>query len=485
MRRRLPFLFLVTTPLATAVAQSAPPLVLVGVQLVESRRAGPVRATVTIANGVITGIEETDRPRGRPPVGAQVIELQGRYLIPGLWDMHVHTTAAVGGPPQLVGNPDYFFPLFVRHGVVGVRDMSGDLPALVRWRDDIAAGRRLGPRLVVTGGKVGQWERPVAPGAGPIRSDGDVAAALDALIAGGADFIKAEGMDMDRLRLVATLGRERGRPVVGHVAETSFLAEAAELGMKSVEHLHGAVAGCSAVEAEVVARARRSDGWWEGLMVRLGIWSRAKRYEARSLAAVEAPDAARCRALAARLVAAGTWLTPTLGGLRAVASPTPVVDSTRSHLLPAAVTRRHLGPFDETLAARRFARQRAVFKQLLDAGVPMLAGTDAPGTGRIPGSSLLDELAAMVAAGATPRQALYAATEGPARFLGLEATAGAIEVGRRADLVVLEGNPLEDITRLRLVAGVVLGGRWLPPTELDRLEREVAALVARWNEAPR
>jgi imidazolonepropionase-like amidohydrolase len=486
MRRHLVVLLLIATPASAARAQTAPPLVLVGVQLVESRRSRPVRATVTIANGLITSIDQTGRPPQWLPVGARVVDLHGQYLIPGLWDMHAHTAAyPVGGQAELTDNADYFFPLFIRHGVVGVRDMSGDLPTLVRWRDDIAAGRRLGPRLVVTGDKIGAWERAAAGGGGPIRDDRDLAAALDALVAGGADFIKVDGMGTDRLRSVAALARERGRPLVGHVAPINSLADAAELGFKSVDHLHGAVAGCSSVEAEVIARARRSNGWWENLMVRFGVWNRARRYDERSMAAVEAPDADRCRALAARLVAAGTWLTPTLGGLRAVASPTAVVDSARSRLLPAAVVRRHRAPFDEAIAARRFARERAVFKELLDAGVPMLAATDAPGSGRIPGSSLLDELAAMVAAGATPRQALYAATEGPARFLGIEATTGTIEVGRRADLVVLEGNPLDDITRLRSIAGLVLGGRWLPPAELDRLEQEVAGLVSRWNATKR
>ncbi len=108
MRRHLPVLLLVTTPIATAVAQSPPPLVLVGVRVVESRRSVPVPATVTIANGVITAIDESGRTPARPPVGAQVIDLRGRYLIPGLWDMHVHTAVyPVGGQPELSENAEY------------------------------------------------------------------------------------------------------------------------------------------------------------------------------------------------------------------------------------------------------------------------------------------------------------------------------------------------------------------------------------------
>jgi imidazolonepropionase-like amidohydrolase len=116
------------------------------------------------------------------------------------------------------------------------------------------------------------------------------------------------------------------------------------------------------------------------------------------------------------------------------------------------------------------------------AGVPLLAGTDAIGTRRLPGFSLHDELALLVEAGLTPQQALRAATLGPAQFLGMQDSLGTVAEGKKADLVLLDANPLDDIHNVRKVRGVVVAGRYLPRLELDRMLEKVRNLVESWRE---
>jgi imidazolonepropionase-like amidohydrolase len=134
----------------------------------------------------------------------------------------------------------------------------------------------------------------------------------------------------------------------------------------------------------------------------------------------------------------------------------------------------------DVLAYRLLYRlQQQVLPMLARAGVPMLAGSDAPGTRRVPGQSLIEELETMVNAGLTPLDALRSATLNPARFLGLADSLGSVAPGKLADLVLLEGNPLTDITALRRVQGVVAGGRYYSRADLDRRLGEVQALLGR------
>ena len=466
-----------------AVAQGATTMVLVGTNVVESRRAEVMaNATVVIEGRTIKAIGGSEL---RPPPGARVIDARGTYLIPGLWDMHVHlATYAVNGGPgaaALADNPDFFFPLFLAHGVTGVRDMSGRIELLSRWRAETESGVRLGPRIVHTGGKIGQWDRPVVPGAPPIKTDADFGRSARMLAEAGASFLKADVATLEELQALTRHAKVVGLPVVGHLPPTISLTTAVELGMRSVEHLHGALAACSSVESASIATARREASWWGRLLIRAGAWDGPKRFDRRSSEEIAAKDHERCLAVARRLAAGGTWVVPTLIGLLAGADLAPTPDAARARLLPRAVTSRHVASRDSAAAAARFGRYLEIFGEFARGGAPFLAGTDAPGSGRVPGASLGDELALMVRAGATPRQALYAATEGPARFLGTIDSLGTVEPGKLADLVLLDRNPLVQIGDIQSVRAVISAGRWYDRADLDRLIASAVARVAEWN----
>jgi imidazolonepropionase-like amidohydrolase len=188
--------------------------------------------------------------------------------------------------------------------------------------------------------------------------------------------------------------------------------------------------------------------------------------------------------LFALLARNGTWQTPTLTGLRDVQRIQADIPKERLRWLPARIIQRdsagrRVDQADGPLYAREYQLQQRVIPMLARAGVPILAGSDAPGTRRVPGQSLIEELETLVEAGLTPLEALRSATLNPARFLGSTDTLGSVAPGKLADLVLLERNPLADITALRGIRGVVAGGRYYSRADLDRRLGEVQALLGR------
>lgn len=474
-------------PQLAAQLPPAGPVALVGVTVIDTR-TGERRPDATVITDGAT-IRVVGPRRATPvPLGVKVVEGRGRFVVPGLWDMHVHlTTFPVNGgrgPQALAQNGSYFLPLLVAAGVVGVRDMSGDLALLARWREEIRTGVRLGPRLVVTGRKLGGAE-PVVPGApaGTSHRAADLERSVALLGDGGADFVKVEGLDLGALGLVVAAARKRGLQVVGHLTPAVTLDEAISTGMRGIEHLHGALAACSSVEDRVVRAHRRRTGAWSRLVESVADREAAGRADLQLV--MDHQDDAACARIAGRLRKEQVWLTPTLVGLAAIqgvaAEPAPQVRA----LLPEAITRRNVPRVAADFERRLFAAQLGVIARLDRSGAPILAGTDLPGTGRVPGLSLIDELRLMVRSGMSPLRALQATTLEPAAFLG-QAPAGAVTLGAPADLLLLDRDPLLDIGNLDRPAGVLLAGRWLDRGELDRLLDDARALVASWraNAAP-
>ncbi len=360
---------------------------------------------------------------GPPPTvrAARVEELPGRYVMPGLWDMHVHVLWDDGVA-------DAFLPVFTRAGITGVRDMGGDLEVLARVR---RAGDPAWPRIVAAG-KVLDGPQPVDPSISEAAASAmESRAAVQRLRAGGADFLKVYTLlPSEAFFAAAELARFRSLQVVGHVpAELTPLA-AAQGGLASIEHLREELGGLCA-----------------------------------GLAAPE------CEALPERLAALGTHVTPTWVMVEAKAVPgyvaagrqVPGLDS-----LPAAVAGywRHAVETQRARGEEHFRRRREILaghaemmERLAAAGVPFLVGTDTGNPWVLPGESLHRELA-RIADVLTPRAALTAATLGAARFLGLE-DSGRIAPGYAADLVVLDADPLADVRNASRVVAVVRAGRWI------------------------
>lgn len=483
MRAALLLTLLGVAPLA---AQSADrPLVITGVTVIPGNGA-PSQAgqTVVIQGSRIASIGATAR---RPP-GAQVIDGRGRFLIAGLWDMHVHLAnrpllPGDTGQAGLERNREWAFPLLLSYGVTGVRDMAGDLGVLTGWRERVRAGAILGPRLVVTGKKLGN--KPVVPGAPwPIETDDDVRRSVELLRAGGADFVKVDGLAARYLPALFEAAGKAGLPVVGHTALDLGAAGVSAAGQRSIEHLDGVILATSAREAAIRSDALAEFGWWRRLLARLGRSDPIENFRRRYREMLESQSEERADSLITTFLRNQTWQVPTLTLLQDIRLFPP------SEALAGAIARfappgsgeptadvRWEG---DTLLPHRLYRQEVhLLHQMIVRGVPILAGTDGPGGTRLPGASLLDELELLVGAGMTPAQALASATREPARFLGLLDSLGTVEPGKVADLVLLDANPLERIANIRRIHGVVRGGRWLGPEALDSLRAVAAGFAAR------
>jgi hypothetical protein len=400
-------------------------------------------------------------------MGARVIDGTGKYLIPGLWDLHAHRTDDAG----------VVLPLLVANGVAGVRDMGNDLARVRQRQNEIRAGRLTGPRIVAAGPIV-DGPRPLWPGSVAVGTEREARGAVTDLRARGADFVKVyESIPRAAYFALADEARKQGLPFAGHVPVSVTAAEACEAGQKSIEHLIGVMEGCSPEEkrfgremAEALAASNREEA----------IPALFYRHSRRLL---DTYDSRRAQRLFTRFARKRTRHVPTLVALRAVTFPTDasmVPLNRRRYLRPwerAALLNpdadwrlKGRTPADSNALRAVYQKQLQIVGAMHRAGVPLMAGSD---TGSLPallpGFSLHDELELLVRAGLTPAAALRAATLEPARFLGEERKWGTIQPGRRADLILLTADPLRDIRNTTRIDAVVLGGRFLERTTLDQM----------------
>src|SRR4051794_1572474 len=449
-----------------ARAEDAPAksLAVTGVTVIDATGA-PARPdmTVVVTSDRITAI-------GKPgevgmPEGARVVDGKGKYLIPGLWDMHVHTV----GPS--------FLPLYLANGVTGVRDMHAlDPDAIFGLRRQVQEGKQPGPRVVAAGPLV-DGPNPFVPGSLVAADAAEGREAVRKLKKMGADFVKVyTKLPREAYLAIADEAKKQGLPFAGHLLESVSAAESSDLGQKSIEHLTGVELACSDREDELrreaVAALAEADNQaaWE-LLGRIGVRAAGSFSEKKA------------RALYARFVRNGTWQVPTLTVLRSLVSlddPKFIANPRVKYMPPSFRSYWSLMKLSpETVAGlkRRHKQATGLVRAMHQAGVPFLAGTDTPGVPYVfPGFSLHDELALLVAEGGfTPLEALQAATRDPARFLGREKDLGTVERGKLADLVLLDADPLADIRNTTRIAAVVADGRLLPRDRLDRMLAEVEA----------
>ena len=435
---------------ASSVSEADDTLAITDVSVVDVG-IGETRAglTVVIRNGVIAQI--ADAQSVSLPPGAVVVDGRGRFLMPGLWDVHAHLTDATA----------LALPALLAHGVTGVRDTGGDIVAIDGWRAAIRSGEIMGPRIVRAGPYLDGY-KPDAPFRVVVEDPDDARAAVAYVKARGADFIKIHNaVPREAYFALAEESRQHGIPFSGHVPVEVTPSEAALAGQASIEH---------------------AVTFFEG-----GFSASLPPDPDAQLAALDAFITSGADTLAQRLTAEGVHVTPTLiptvlRGRRVALYDDPldcigtVALSLRDQwdrFFP--VGERDRTPGIEELRAR-FAQRMVAFTGILHAnGVPILAGTDLAARDVCPGASLHDELELLVEAGLTPLDAIRSATLVPARFLGLADSLGSIEIGKRADLVLLEGDPLVDIRNIRRIVAVVVNGRLLDRTALDALLADVIA----------
>lgn len=419
-----------------------------------------------------------DRVTARGWRVARTIDARGRYLIPGLWDMHVH----FGGGPALIEENKALLPLYVAHGVTSVRDCAGDLAQeVLSWRDAVRDGKLFGPTIYTSGPKI-EGLKPIWKGTIETGNRADVDAAIVRLRAQRVDFVKITDntLDPDLFLYAVSAARRAGLKVSAHIPSGVTIRQALDAGLSSIEHLDYALKPGSPVEAETVAAVH------DGRMT--------KAEGDRHIDAAFDPRIAlpTWRMMAAR----GVVVTPTLEISRTIAyldredhrgDPYlayigPKLRQTyqwridrAAKATPAEVAARHA----------RFERTASVLPMLARAGVSIMAGTDAGFLNSFdyPGIGLHRELAQYVRYGLSPAQALASATlVGPA-WLGKAARYGAVAPGKAADLVLLTADPLRDIGATERIDSVILRGRVYDRRALDAMLRRTRDQVARWNAA--
>ena len=454
-----------------SLRSQTPTLVLSHVNVVDVEK-GAIKAdvTVTIANGRIAAVAAAE---SRPPAGAHIIDATGKYLIPGLWDMHVHWYE------------ERFLPLFIANGVLGVRQMFG-APLHLSWRDRINRGVLLGPRHVV-GSPIVDGPNPVWPGSLVVATAEEGRAVVGRIKREGYDFVKV----YNRLPRAAYLAivdeaKRSGLAVEGHVPAAVGVFDATTAGQKTIEHLSGVLTGTSAPDGESGGAGSRVQ-----LLARPGsdldeTTRTALRAERDRMLGTF--DVTRASALIKAFRQYGTWHCPTLAVLRANArlDDPAFRDDPRLKYLPRTIRdawqaessplRSWRTAADYEVDRRMLRLQMKLLVAMQQAGVNLLAGTDVFNPLVFPGFSLHDELALLVGAGLTPAEAIRTATINPARYLGKQASQGTVQAGRVADLVLLDGNPLQDITMTTKIGAVIAGGRLFDRTAIDRMLQDAEAL---------
>jgi imidazolonepropionase-like amidohydrolase len=408
--------------------------------------------TVEIRGRTISAMDSA--PRIRVTRGARIVDGHGKYLIPGLWDMHVHLSFPVGAA-------QIFLPLMVANGVLGARDMHSFLPLILSLKRAVAAGTQIGPRLFVAGTAV-DGPNSYLPAARIVRTPDEAKAAVRELKAAGVDFIKVySSLPKDLYLAVAGEAKSDGIPFVGHVPYQVTAAEASDAGQKSLEHLTEVDVGTSSDETAIKAEEL------EAMNEKHGYIPDPARLKSTF-------DSVKTTALFERFRRNGTWQVPTLSVFyqeRQLAEPGLSGNDSLLIYIPKML-RDYWRSLPVDIATKMVALG-AVHSDLVGrlnrAGVQMLAGTDCPNPFVYPGFSLHDELGLLVRSGLTPAEALRTATVNPAIFLGVTDSLGTVARGKVADLVLLEANPLVDIANSKRISAVIQGGRLLDRRALDQM----------------
>lgn len=391
--------------------------------------------TVVVADGKIASISSSGT--AKVPAGAVKIDGKGKYLMPGLGELHAHIPG--GNAPDADVERTLF--LYVANGVTTIRGMLGHPRHLV-YRERVAKGDVLGPRIYTSG--------PSFNGNTAKTPEAATAMVIEQQKA-GYDLLKIHpGVPRDAFDAMAAKADELKMPFAGHVPQAVGLARALEAKYRSIDHLDGYV------EA-LVPDASASQTFGVNLAAQA--------------------DESRIPALVKATRAAGTWQVPTeillVNWLNDVDPQTMAAWPEMKYVPPQTLTnwiaqkQGMAAKYPQTDRQKLLALRRKIIKALHDGGVPFALGSDAPQTWNVPGFSAHRELGALVAAGLTPYQALKSGTANVGTYFGTQASVGTVAAGKRADLVLLDANPLTDIANSSRIAGVMVNGRWLSKADID------------------
>jgi imidazolonepropionase-like amidohydrolase len=457
------FFLIAIFPLVSRAGQASS-LVLQHVTVIDATgRAPQTDQTVVIVGHRITAIGPADQIKIEKT--AHLIDARGKFLIPGLWDMHVHIAGVSADPTW---SKDVLLPLLLANGITGVRDMGGDLDVLLAWKREIESGALLGPHIVASGPWLaGRGKK--SPEQFPVANADEARAAVRDLKQRGADFIKIISLpSREAFFAVADESRKLGISFVGHLPLDVDAAEASDAGMHSIEHLFYSAFSLSLSTQQAELRKRLANA------------QNARDYAAQEKVTHDAeasysPETAA--ALWQTLKKNRTWVTPTLASLDISSRPQSwdSNDVGLAFVTPDVAQQWRASVSDKASIARAAWMQRQssndwkLTAEMHRSGVSLLVGSDSLDPFVFPGESLHRELEEFVRTGFTPLEAIQAATQGAAQFLGREKDFGTIEVGKVADLVLLDANPVENIVNTRKILAVIYGGKHFDRTALDTM----------------
>ena len=419
------------------------------------------RQTVIVREGRIAEIGPAARVKA--PEGAVRVEAAGKFLIPGLAEMHGHLPSP-DAPPQLV---EHILFLYVANGVTTVRGMQGN-PSALEHRNAIASGRMLAPRLYVAGPVfIGASAKTVEVAQKMVREQK----------AAGYDLLKiAEGVTPEVYDAIVTAAKEVKIDFAGHVPNDVGVRRAIESRQRSIDHLDNYLEALESEKSPVrgadaqtrarelpfnvdeskipdLARLSRQADVWN--MPTMALWEIFHNDET------------------------GEMLRQRLPEVRYM--PRTTVDEWTKRkdamLQPSGNVFMGFGVGSRT-GTRVIELRRKILRGLHKVGAKIALGTDSPQVFSVPGFSLHREIEVMSKIGFSPFEIMQCGTRNVAEYFGTLSETGTVEKGKRADLVLLDGNPLMDLTNLRRISGVMLNGRWITQSEIEeRLEKlaEVAA----------
>ena len=427
--------------------------------------------TLVIRDGQI--VEVSDESALQRYRAASTVDAQGKYIIPGLWDNHIH----LRGGEDLIAENENLLPLFIAHGVTTVRDAGGDLyPAIRKWQQQIETGEITGPRILTAGPKL-DGPNPTWEGSVEVASVAQVPAAMDSLQQLGVDFVKIYDSTIsgDVFLAIVKEAEARGMQVSGHMPFTITLRDAMDLGLDATEHLYYAFKASSAKEDSITQAIRASQQTDKPIGFHTAL---------RMLYDTYAPAVAQ--QTFNRMAETKTAAVPTLHISR-VLNNLKYEDHSQDAYLPY-IGEGIIKTYERRInSARRSPEESVQFMRDLNArfhtmvpamhkaGVTILAGSDcgAYNSYVYPGISLHKELEMMVETGLTPAQALRTATINGARFMNRDDKYGTVAQGKAADLVMLNENPLEDISHTQGIHAVVYGGKVYTAEELKQLMENI------------
>ena len=472
------FITLLTIPLFPAFLSAQQILVIKNVAVIDVKSSKVNKhQTVVMTGNKITSIGTTIKS----PKNATVVNATGKFLIPGLWDMHAHAL--------LDSTYVWVFPLLIANGVTGIRDMGNNLSfsQINQIRRDILQGKMLGPRLgattakILDGIKVGQSAvsgASLTSNSTAIQTPEEARELVKEYKRQGMDFIKPYNhLSREEYLAIVDEAKKQNIPFGGHVPNAMTAAEVSDLGQSSIEHNWDIFVSCSSDESMLRQELGKIPYNQPVSPARSEINRKA----------VATYDRAKATNLFSHFAQNGTWMCPTIVFFTPIAfQEDELINDRRLQYIPRYLQTIWHNQFRQRTALnsndekKLNDQRRFEIVGLMDSiGIRLLAGTDLNNAYVFPGFSVHEELENFVKAGLPPAKALQTATLNPAIFLKATDSLGTIEKGKIADLVLLDANPLENISNTKKIYAVIANGKLLERKHLNELLNQVKELVAK------